>query len=98
MKNKIITHEKMEKLTELLYPYWKDIENPDEHINKLRNNESEMKISKPRTEHYHLYEEGNCGKPINRDGSNTFYFKKGFWKRYDRKKFLRNVFKYFYNQ
>lgn len=39
MKNKIITQEKMEKLAELLYPYWKDIENPDEHINELRNSD-----------------------------------------------------------
>lgn len=39
MKNKLSLEEKMEKLAELLYPYWKDIENPDEHIRKLRDEE-----------------------------------------------------------
>lgn len=29
--------ERMSKLSELLYPYWKDIENPDTHISNLRN-------------------------------------------------------------
>lgn len=42
-----------------------------------------------RTEKWHNYEEGDCAKPIDRDGSNKSYFKKGWWKRYDRKKFLR---------
>ncbi|MNO06187.1 hypothetical protein D3C81_2278650 [compost metagenome] len=30
--------ERMSKLSELLYPYWKDIENPDTYISNLRNN------------------------------------------------------------
>ncbi len=50
-----------------------------------------MKIARPRTERWHNYHEGDCGKPIDRDGSNKAYFKKGFWKRYDRKKFFRNA-------
>ena len=36
---------------------------------------------------YHRYQEGDCGKPINN------YYKKGFWKKYDRKRFLRNITK-----
>ena len=52
-----------------------------------------MKLSRPKTEKWHNYEEGDCGKPIDRDGSNRSYFKKGFWKRYDRKKFFRNILK-----
>jgi len=54
-----------------------------------------MKISRPKTEKWHNYEEGDCGKPIDRDGSNKAYFKKGWWKRYDRKKFFRNISKWF---
>ena len=54
-----------------------------------------MKIARPKTEKWHNYEEGDCGKPIDRDGSNKAYFKKGWWKRYDRKKFLRNISKWF---
>lgn len=48
-----------------------------------------MKISRVKTEKFHNWEEGDCGKPINN------YFKKGFWKKYDRKKFLRNLLKKF---
>ncbi len=44
-----------------------------------------MKIARPKTEKWHNYEEGDCGKPIKN------YFKKGWWKRYDRKKFYRNI-------
>ena len=44
---------------------------------------------------YPYLEEGDCGKPIDRDGSNKAYFKKGWWKRYDRKKFFRNISKWF---
>ncbi len=51
-----------------------------------------MKIGRVKTESYHNYEEGDVAKPIDRDGSNKSYFKKGFWKRYDRKKFIRNLF------
>ena len=54
-----------------------------------------MKIARPKTEKWHNYEEGDCGKPIDRDGSNKSYFKKGWWKRYDRKKFFRNISKWF---
>lgn len=46
-----------------------------------------MKISRPKTEQYHNYEEGEVAKPI------RSYFKKGFWKRSDRKKFFRKLFK-----
>jgi hypothetical protein len=48
-----------------------------------------MKISRPKTEKWHNYEEGDCGSPIDK------YFKKGWWKRYDRKKFFRNISKWF---
>ena len=44
---------------------------------------------KPKTSKYHNWDEGDCGKPI-RVGC---YYKKGFWKRYDRKKYYRNLFK-----
>jgi len=53
-----------------------------------------MKISRPKTEQWHNWEEGDCGKPINRDGSKKQYFKKGFWKRYDRKKYIKKVLNY----
>ncbi len=42
-----------------------------------------MKIARPKTESYHNFEEGDCGKP------QANHFKKGFWKRNDRKKFFR---------
>jgi hypothetical protein len=46
-----------------------------------------MKIGRVKTEKYHNYEEGDVGSPI------KDYFKKGFWKRNDRKRFIRNIFK-----
>lgn len=49
-----------------------------------------MKLSRVKTESWHNYDEGDCGKPIDRDGSNKCFYKKGFWKRYDRKKFIKN--------
>lgn len=52
-----------------------------------------MKIPRPKTEKYHNYEEGDCGKPIDRKGIHLCFFKKGSWKRVDRKKFFRNYFK-----
>lgn len=54
-----------------------------------------MKIARVKTEKWHNYAEGDCGKPIDRDGSNKAFYKKGFWKRYDRKKFLRDIKKWF---
>lgn len=39
----------------------------------------------PRTEKWHNWDEGDCGKPI----KVGCYYKKKFWKRYDRKKFYR---------
>lgn len=50
-----------------------------------------MKLARPKTEKWHNYEEGDCGMPINRKSKHLCYFKKGFWKRYDRKKYLRNT-------
>lgn len=44
-----------------------------------------MKIARPKTEKWHNYEEGDAGAPV------KSYFKKGFWKRFDRKKFFRNL-------
>lgn len=44
---------------------------------------------KPRTSKYHNWQEGDCGKPI----KVGYYYKKGFWKRYDRKRYYRNLFK-----
>lgn len=52
-----------------------------------------MKIAKPKTERYHNFVEGDCGKPIDRKGIHLCYFKKGEWKRVGRKKFFRNLFK-----
>lgn len=46
-----------------------------------------MKISRPLTEKYHNWEEGETGKPI------KDYYKKGFWKKFDRKKWFKNLFK-----
>lgn len=50
-----------------------------------------MKISIVKTEKWHNYEEGDCAKPIDRNNKNKSYFKKGFWKKYDRKKYIRNI-------
>jgi hypothetical protein len=45
-----------------------------------------MKVAfRPKTERWFNYWEGDCGKPINN------YYKKGFWKRYGRKKYFRNL-------
>lgn len=45
-----------------------------------------MKIARPKTESYHHYEDVGFRSQDN-------YFKKKFWKRRDRKKFFRQVFK-----
>lgn len=44
-----------------------------------------MKVSRVKTESWHNNEEGDSGKPI------ESYYKKGFWKRFDRKKYLRKL-------
>ena len=44
-----------------------------------------MKVARPKTEKWHNWQEGDCGAPIKN------YFKKGFWKRSDRKKFFRRL-------
>lgn len=46
-----------------------------------------MKLARPKPEQWHNNYEGDCGKPI------MNFFKKGFWKRRDRKKFIRNFLK-----
>jgi|GEM_PF-3029360 len=43
-----------------------------------------------KTETYHKYQEGDSGAPIDRKGIHLWYFKKGFWKKRDRKKFIKN--------
>lgn len=48
-----------------------------------------MKVSRPKTEKWHNYAEGDCGKPL----KVGYYYKKGKWKRFDRKKFFRDLFK-----
>ena len=50
-----------------------------------------MKIGRVKTEKWHNYEEGDCGAPLDRKGKHLCYFKKGWWKKYDRKKFLRRT-------
>ena len=50
-----------------------------------------MNISRVKTEKWHKHEEGDCASPLNLHGKHLSYFKKGFWKRYDCKKFLRNI-------
>ncbi len=52
-----------------------------------------MRISRVKTESYHNYQEGDCGSPIQNHGQYLCYYKKGFWKRYDRKKFIKNLLK-----
>ena len=52
-----------------------------------------MKIFRPITEKYHGYTEGETGRPIQRHGEHLCFYKKGFWKRNDRKKFFREIFK-----
>ena len=49
-----------------------------------------MKIARPKTEKWHNYED-DCGSPMKN------YFKKGFWKKSDRKKFFRRVEKLLLN-
>lgn len=44
-----------------------------------------MRIARPYTEKYHNWEEGDCGKPREK------HFKKGFWKRYDRKRWFKKA-------
>lgn len=47
-----------------------------------------------KTSYWHNYSEGDCGKPIDRHGKHLCYYKKGFWKRYDRRKYLKKVKNY----
>ena len=54
-------------------------------------NINEMKIYRPKTERWHNYSEGDCGSPIQRHGEHLNYYKKGFWKRNDRKKYFRKL-------
>ena len=56
-----------------------------------------MKTSRPKTESYHNYSEGDCGSPISRHGKHLCFYKKGFWKRNDRKKFFKRVLKMDFN-
>ncbi len=44
-----------------------------------------MKHITLKTTSWHNWEEGDCGKPI------KDYYKKRFWKRRDRKRFLKNI-------
>lgn len=46
-----------------------------------------MKVSRPKTEKYHNWQEGDVGAPIDN------YYKKGWWKRYDRKRFFKKLLK-----
>ena len=46
-----------------------------------------MKIKRPYTEKYHRYDEGDTAKPI------KCFYKKKWWKRYDRKRFFKQLFK-----
>ena len=50
-----------------------------------------MKISRVKTERWHTFDEGDCSRPL-KYGQ---YFKKGFWKKYDRKRFLKKILKQF---
>ena len=50
-----------------------------------------MRIARPKTERWHNYAEGDTARPIDRKGKHLFFYKKGFWKRYDRKKFFRDL-------
>lgn len=53
-----------------------------------------MKIARVKTEKWHNNQEGDCGAPLDRKGKHLCYFKKGWWKRFDRKKFLRRTKKW----
>lgn len=55
-----------------------------------------MKIARVKTEKYHNFQEGDCGKPIDRKGKHLCYYKKCFWKRYDKKKFIKNYLNIYY--
>jgi len=46
-----------------------------------------VKIPRPKTDKYHNWEEGDVSKPI------KDYFKKGWWKKKDRKRFFKKLFK-----
>lgn len=50
-----------------------------------------MKIFKPKTEKWHNYDEGDSAHPIDKHGKHLYFYKKGWWKRYDRKKFFRKL-------
>lgn len=52
-----------------------------------------MRIARPKTESWYNYAEGDCGRPISRHGKHLCFYKKGYWKRYGRKKFFRNILK-----
>ncbi len=52
-----------------------------------------MRISRVKTEKWHNWLEGDTGSPINRHGKHLCYYKKGFWKRHDRKKYLKIITK-----
>lgn len=52
-----------------------------------------MRVPRFKTEKWHNYQEGDCGKPL----KVGCFYKKGFWKRNDRKKFIRNLFKNYEN-
>ncbi len=45
-----------------------------------------MKVARPKTEKYHNWD-------LDTSSKNQDYFKKGFWKRIDRKKFFKRLFK-----
>jgi len=47
----------------------------------------------PKTHKFHNFQEGDTGKPIDRKGKHLRFFAKGYWKRIDRKKFYRALFK-----
>ena len=53
-----------------------------------------MKIGRVKTDKWHNYEEGDVGASLDRKGKHFCYFKKGWWKKYDRKKFLRRTKKW----
>lgn len=52
-----------------------------------------MIVTGLKTERFHNYQEGDCGKPIDRKGIHLRFYKKGFYKRYDRKKSIKNTLK-----
>ncbi len=46
-----------------------------------------MKVARPKTAKYHNIEDGDTGRPERN------HFKKRFWKRFDRKRFFKALFK-----